>query len=73
MIINIDFTHEKQSQEGLAFGFISLARFISNLKTGLYSAGLKMADNFKMRKDKLQNHLEHLPIMGCAQQHEIQC
>lgn len=37
VIINIDFTHEKQSQEGLAFGPISLAHFISNLKTGLYS------------------------------------
>lgn len=66
MIINIDFTHEKQSQEGLAFGFISLAHFISNLKTGLHSAGLKMADNFKMRKGKFQNRLGHLLIVSCA-------
>lgn len=73
MIINIDFTHEEQSQEGLAFGFISLVHFISNLKTGLYSAGLKMADNFRMKEGKLQNCLRHLMIIDCAQQHEIQC
>jgi len=49
VIINIDFTHEKRSQEGLAFGPVSLAHFLSNLKTGLYSAEFKMADNFKIR------------------------
>lgn len=41
VIINIDFTHEKQSQECLAFGLISLDHFISNLKTSLYSARLE--------------------------------
>lgn len=35
VIINIDFTHEKQSQEGLVFGPISLAHFICHLKMGL--------------------------------------
>lgn len=41
MIISIDFTHEKQSQEGLAFGPISLAHFISNLKTVYIQLSLK--------------------------------
>lgn len=77
MIINIDFTHEKKSQEGLAFGPISLAHFISNLNRGLYSAMFKMADNFKIREGrwnhKLQNCLRHLRTVGCVQQQEIQC
>lgn len=77
VIINMDFTHEKQSQEGLAFGPISLARFISNLKMGLYSAKYAMADNFKIREGrwnhKLHNCLRRLRTVGCIQQHEIQC
>lgn len=77
LMINIDFTHEKQSQEGLAFGPISLAHFMSNLKTGLYSAKFEMADNFKIREGrwnhKMQNCLRHLRTVGCLQQHEIQC
>lgn len=77
MIINIDFTHEKQSQEGSALGSISLAHFISNLKTGLISAKFEMADNFKIREGrcthKLQNCLRHLRTVGCIEQHEIQC
>lgn len=35
VIVAIDFTHKKPSQEGLALGPHSLAPFISNLKAGL--------------------------------------
>lgn len=50
VIINIDFTQEKQSQVGLEFEPISLAHFISNLKTGWYSAKFEIADHFKIRE-----------------------
>lgn len=77
VIINVDFTQEKQSQEGLAFEPISLAHFISNLKTGWYSAMFEIADDFKIREGswshKLQNCLRHLRAVGYIQQQEIQC
>lgn len=78
MIINIDFTQEKQSQVGLAFEPISLPHFISKLKTGWYSTKFKIADNFKIREGSwshklLQNCLRHLRAVGYIQQREIQC
>lgn len=50
VIINIDFTQQKLSQQALAFEPISLAHFISKLKTGWYSAKFEIADHFKIRE-----------------------
>lgn len=77
MIINIDFTQEKQSQAGLEFELISFAHFISKLKTGWYSAKFEVANNFKIREGswshRLQNCLRHLRTVGYIEQQEIQC